>query len=88
MPKDLDQVGVREFSKSDIQKGIKNAIETSRKFLEQYHSLVIYKSAYLDNKKWMVSMEVGWAKEDIIEVAIDVETGKILGCNHSQNQKR
>ncbi len=58
------------------------AVAIARKFLEQYHSSIIFKSAYNDKKTWMVSMEVGLLDDDIIEVAIDAKTGKILGYSH------
>lgn len=58
------------------------AVAIARKFLEQYHSSIIFKSAYNDRKIWMVSMEVGLLDDDVIEVAIDAKTGKILGYSH------
>lgn len=61
---------------------VNRAIAIARKFLEQYHSSIIFKSAYNDKKTWMVSMEVGLLEGDIIEVAIDAKTGKILGYSH------
>lgn len=57
------------------------AISIARKFLEQYHSSIIFKSAYNDKKTWMVSMGVG-LDDFIIEVAIDAKTGRILGYSH------
>ena len=58
------------------------AIAIARKFLEQYHSSIIFKSAYNNKKTWMVSMEVGLLDDDIIEVAIDAKTGQISGYSH------
>ena len=55
------------------------AIETARKFLEQYNSPVVFKSAYIEGKTWMVIMDVGLARERIIKVQIDSESGKISG---------
>ncbi len=81
------KISVNKSSRNDLQFGIKNAIEAARKFLEQYHSLVIYKSAYLRGKTWMISMEVGLSKEEIIEVEIDAETRKILGYNRQTSKK-
>ena len=70
-------------SQSDEMKiDSKKAIEIARKFLEQYHSSIIFKSAYKDKQIWMVSMEVGLLDDDVIEVAIDANTGKILGYSH------
>ena len=58
------------------------AITIARKFLEQYHSSIIFKSAHSDGNVWMVSMEVGLLDDDIIKVAVDAKTGKILGYSH------
>ena len=69
-------------SQSDVIIDVNRAVTIARKFLEQYHSSIIFKSAYNDKKIWMVSMEVGLLDDDIIEVAIDAKTGKILGYSH------
>lgn len=61
---------------------VKKAELIARKFLEQYHSSIIFKSAYNDKKTWIVSMEVGLLDDDTIQVAIDAKTGKILGYSH------
>ena len=61
---------------------VNKAVSIARKFLEQYHSSIIFKSAHNDKETWMVSMEVGLLDGDIIEVAIDEKTGKILGYSH------
>ena len=58
------------------------AIAIARKFLEQYHSAIIFKSADNDGNVWLVSMEVGLLDDDIIIVAVDAKTGKILGYSH------
>lgn len=58
------------------------AIAIARKFLEQYHSSIIFKSADSDGNVWMISMEVGLLDGDIITVAVDAKTGKILGYSH------
>ena len=58
------------------------AIAIARKFLEQYHSSIIFKSADSDGNAWLVSMEVGLLDDDIITVAVDAKTGKILGYSH------
>ena len=59
------------------------AMTIARKFLEQYHSPVIFKSSHLNNETWMITMEVGLLKEDTITVRIDAETGKIQGYDHN-----
>ena len=58
------------------------AVTIARKFLIQYHSPVIFKSAYLNEKTWDISLEVGLLKDDIIVVRVDATTGKILGYDH------
>jgi hypothetical protein len=59
------------------------AVSIARKFLEQYHSPVIFKSARLEEEMWKISMEVGLLRYDIIEVVINANTGKILGYHHN-----
>ncbi|HJU14681.1 MAG TPA: hypothetical protein VJ792_09530 [Candidatus Nitrosotalea sp.] len=58
------------------------AISIARKFLEQYHSPVIFRSLKREEANWMVSMEVGLSKEEIIEVFINAESGKITSYNY------
>lgn len=67
---------------SDLSIGRRKATEIARKFLEQYHSPVIAKTALLHKKRWFVSLEVGLSANDFMEVVIDAETGKILGYDH------
>ena len=71
-----------EPSKDGTLIDINQAISIARKFLMQYHSLVILKSSCLNDKTWIISMEVGLLKEDIIAVKIDADTGKISGYDH------
>ena len=58
------------------------AISLARKFLEQYHSPVIFKSLKTDEKYLIISMEVGLSREEIINVFVDKETGKILSYTY------
>lgn len=53
------------------------AIEITRKFLEQHHS-VSSANAVLREGKWVVTMCVGMSKSDTRQVRIDANTGKIL----------
>ncbi len=55
------------------------AVEIARKFLEQYHSSVVFKFVVLEGEVWMVVIDVGLAFEEIRQVAVDANTGKILG---------
>lgn len=59
-------------------------ISIARKFLEQYHSPVIFRSLKKEEGLWIVSMEVGLSKEEIIEVFIDAESGKIECYKYQQ----
>lgn len=58
------------------------AIAIARRFLNQYHSLVIFRSISPSSNSWIVSMEVGLLKEDIMAVRIDSKDGRILGYDH------
>jgi hypothetical protein len=51
----------------------------ARKFLEQYHSLLISKDAVLEGMIWTVTMDVGHVNEHIMHVKVDAKTGRILG---------
>jgi hypothetical protein len=57
----------------------RRAKSIARKFLEHYHSLIIFKDAVLEEMIWTVIMDVGHADEHIIHVKVDAKTGKILG---------
>lgn len=70
---------MKEFQFSEENMGIRKAVDTARKFLEQYNSPVVFKSAYIEGKTWMVIMDVGLVHERIIKVQIDSESGKISG---------
>ncbi len=67
-----------DLTKVDLNR----AVSIARRFLEQYHSPVILNSTRLDGTAWIISMEVGLLKDDVMEVAIDAETGKILWYYH------
>ncbi len=67
-------------NRSDINES--RAIAIARKFLEQYHSPVIFRSLSAEGTMCCVSMEVGLLKEEIIDVLIDTTTGKILKYSH------
>src|SRR6267143_2607788 len=66
----------------EVKMNVNRATSIARKFLEQYHSPAIFKSAYHDKKTWRISMEVGLLKDDVIEVVVDATSGKILGYDH------
>ena len=55
------------------------AIAKAKKFLEQYHDTINLKSAELELSTWIIIFDVGFLTEQIKEVKVDAETGKILG---------
>jgi hypothetical protein len=73
---------LNESLKDGTSIDINQVVSIARSFLMQYHSPVIFKSSCLNGRTWVISMEVGLLKEDIIAVRIDAETGKILGYDH------
>jgi len=56
------------------------ARETTRKFLQQLHSTVIFKDAVLKKNVWEVTMDVGLIEEQLLHVKVDAYTGRILEC--------
>lgn len=54
-----------------------HAKSIARRFLERYHSIIMFKDAILEEKIWTVIMDVGRAEELIIHVKVDAETGNI-----------
>jgi len=70
---------MKEVKFAEENMGVRKAVYAARKFLEQYNSPVVFKSAYMEGKTWMVVMEVGLVHERIIKVQIDSKSGKIAG---------
>ncbi|TLX85212.1 MAG: hypothetical protein E6K98_00615 [Thaumarchaeota archaeon] len=58
---------------------VHKAIDTARRFLEQYNSAIVFRSANLEEKTWVIMMNVGLVPERVIRVRINSENGKILG---------
>ena len=54
------------------------AIETARKFLEQYYSPVVFKYVIFNEKSLVVIMDVGTMLEKIKQVEVDIQTGQVL----------
>lgn len=81
-------VHVQEYLQGDIDRGdfltmsldteIRNAIQTARKFLEQYNSPVVFKSAILNDDICEIAMDVGLTYEKIVQVKINTVTGTII----------
>ena len=79
---------VQEYSQGDIDRGdflamsvdikIRNAIQVARKFLEQYNSPVVFKSASLNDELCEIVMDIGLTHEKIVQVKINTVTGTII----------
>lgn len=54
------------------------AREIARKFLEQYHSIIV-SDVLLEDEVWTVSAKTGLMPKDVKKVMIDAKTGRILG---------
>ncbi|CUR52283.1 protein of unknown function [Nitrosotalea devaniterrae] len=57
---------------------VRNAIQIARKFLEQYNSPVVFKSASLNGTICDITMDIGLTHERIVQVKIYITTGTIL----------
>jgi hypothetical protein len=73
--KNIDRSNFLERS-SNIK--IRNAIQIARKFLEQYNSPVVFKSASINNSVCSIVMDIGLIHEKIVKVEVDTTTGTIL----------
>jgi hypothetical protein len=51
-----------------------------RKFLEQYHSLIIFKDVILKDDIWTVTADVGQRNNHIVSIQVGAFTGRILAC--------
>jgi len=57
----------------------KDAIDRAKEFLEEYHGSFNLISTTLEGKIWLVVCDVGFLNEEIKEVKVDADSGKILG---------
>ena len=81
-------VHVREHVQGDLDRDnflsmntdskIRNSIQVARKFLEQYNSPVVFKSASLNDKICEIVMDIGLMHERIVQVRINTDTGRIV----------
>ena len=74
-----DKEFTQQFERTPTVIDASKAVEIARKFLEQYNSSTVFKFIVLEGEVWMVVMDVGLAFEEIRQVAVDADTGKILG---------
>ena len=56
----------------------KEAIDKTKEFLEEHHSSFKLISTTLKNNEWLVICDVGFLNEEIKEVKVDANSGKIL----------
>ena len=57
----------------------KEAIDRTKEFLEDYQDSFNLESAKLVNNEWVIVCDVGFLSEEIKEVKVDADSGKILG---------
>ncbi len=73
-----DSIGRDDFLSMNTDARIRNAIQIARKFLEQYNSPVVFKSATLNGTICDIVMDIGLTHERIVQVRVDTITGIIL----------
>jgi hypothetical protein len=73
-----DNIDRGDFLAMSADIKVRNAIQVARKFLEQYNSPVVFKSASLSDTICEIAMDIGLTHEKIVQVRIDTMTGIIL----------
>lgn len=73
-----DNIDRGDFLAMSADIKVRNAIQVARKFLEQYNSPVVFKSASLSGTICEIVMDIGLTYEKIVQVRIDIMTGIIL----------
>ena len=73
-----DSIGRDDFLAMNTDIRVRNAIQVARKFLEQYNSPVVFKSASLNDTICDIIMDIGLTHEKIVQVKVDTITGIIL----------
>ena len=67
-----------DYLAMNLDDKVRNAIQIARKFLEQYNSPVVFRSAIVLDTTCKISMEVGLGQEKIVQVTIDTASGRIM----------
>jgi hypothetical protein len=67
-----------DYLSMNLDDKVRNAIQIARKFLEQYNSPVVFRSAIVLDTTCKISMEVGLTQERIVQVTIDTASGRII----------
>ena len=78
MRNSIESIDRINFLEMGIDNKIRSAIQIARKFLEQYNSPVVFKSAIINNSICSIIMDVGLTREKIVRVEVDITTGTIL----------
>ena len=74
----IESIDRINFLEMGVDNKIRSAIQIARKFLEQYNSPVVFKSAIINNSICSIIMDVGLTREKIVRVKVDTTTGTIL----------
>ncbi len=56
---------------------MEEAIDKAKKFLEEYHNTTDLKSSNLENGIWSIIFDVGFLSEQLKEIKVDANSGKI-----------
>ncbi len=67
-----------DYLTMNLDDKVRDAIQIARKFLEQYNSPVVFRSAIIMETTCKISMEVGLGQERIVQVTIDTASGRIM----------
>jgi hypothetical protein len=73
-----DDIDRDDFLAMSADIKVRNAIQIARKFLEQYNSPVVFKSASLNDTVCEIAMDIGLTRAKIVQVRVDTTTGIIL----------
>ena len=73
-----DDINRSDFLAMSTDIKIRNAIQVARKFLEQYNSPVVFKSASFNDDMCKIVMDVGLTREKVVQVMINTITGTIV----------
>ena len=58
---------------------MEDAIEKAENFLQKHHDTINLKTADLEDNIWYLIFDVGFLSEQLKEIKLDAESGKILG---------
>ena len=58
---------------------MEDAIKKAKEFLEEHHSTINLKSSKIEAGIWYIVFDVGFLSEQLKEVKIDANSGKVTG---------